>query len=223
MQLLHERVIVQPYYIIDYRRRSTGMEFETMRYLRKKITETFRETHGWFLPTIHGELDFIKPDIEITEAFHKIRTYRHLGDQYEWLPRFCKQHSIDKIEIAIERHIRHGELSLFPYLHDVDDYPQFTKPDYYDIITPELEFLFRFFDIPLRETTKPMMLEHVRERGWLNGIMDKTWFCYRPTSLKKPCGLCKPCQQAIENSFGWRIPLYRRGLYYLREWKRKVY
>ncbi|TVQ03549.1 MAG: hypothetical protein EA359_09290 [Balneolaceae bacterium] len=221
--LLVEKVAVQPYYIIDYRRESIGMEFKSMRYLRKKITETYPETRKLLLPTIHSELESINPDKQITESYLKITTYRHLGDQYDWLTRFCKQHNIGKIEIAIEKFLDHNELSIFPYLYNPDDYPTFKKPDYYDIVKPELDFLFGYFKIPLKDTTKPMMLQYAREKGWMNEIMDKTWFCYRPTRLNLPCGLCKPCEQVMDIRFGWRIPLHRRGLYYLRKWKRRIF
>jgi len=92
------------------------MEFESMRYLREKITETYPETRELLLPTIHTELESINPDKQITESYLKVTYYRHLGDQYDWLTRFCKQHNIDKIELAAEKHLRHSELSLFPYL-----------------------------------------------------------------------------------------------------------
>jgi 7-cyano-7-deazaguanine synthase in queuosine biosynthesis len=221
--LLEEKATVQPYYIIDYRRSSIGKEFETMRYLRKKITDTYPEALELFLPTIHSEMELIKPDKQITDSYKKIIKYRHLGDQYDWLTRFCKQLNIGKFELAIEKHLHYGYLSLSPYLCSVDDYPNFSKPDYYDIVKPELIFLLSFFDMPLKNTTKLMMLHHARKKGWLNGIMNKTWFCYQPTRLNSPCGLCKPCSQAMENRFGWRIPLHRRGLYYLRKWKRSIF
>ncbi len=221
--LLDEKAVVQPYYIIDYRRTSIGMEFETMRYLRKKITDIFPETGELLLPTLHSELESIKPDEQITTSYQKVLLYRHLGDQYEWLPRFCRQHQIEKMELAIEEHLTHNEFSIFPYIYNPYDYPTFIKPDYYDIIRPELKFLMGFYEIPLKNIDKPAMLAQAKEKGWLNGLMDKTWSCFRPTQFNNPCGLCKPCKQVMENEMGWRIPMHRRSLYHLRKWKRTFF
>lgn len=221
--LLEEKEVVQPYYIIDYRRKSIGMEFETMQYLRKKITDTFPETGELLLPTLHSELESIKPDEQITASYQKVLQYRHLGDQYEWLKRFCRQHQIENIELSVEGELHETELSFFPYIYNPEDYPTFVKPYYYDMIKPEMDLLLGSYDFPIKHMTKLMMLSYSKERGWMNGIMEKTWTCYRPTRLKNPCGLCTPCELIIENRMGWRIPIHRRSLFYLRKWKRTFF
>lgn len=221
--LLEKKTMVQPYYIIDYRRPSLGMEFETMQYLRSRITEIYPQSANLFLPTKHSDLESIKPDIKISESYKKIVAIRHLGDQYEWLPRFCKQHKVRGMELCIEKLTQSSNLSLLPYLTGIEKYPNFNKPDYYDTIKKEINYIFSFFELPLIYYTKTDMYEYATKKKWVDEVLTKTWFCYYPSRLKSPCGLCKPCVQAITNHFGWRIPLCRRVLYYMRKYKRNVW
>lgn len=226
LQLLtEEKVKVQPYYVIDYRRTSIGKEFETMQYLRNEIINRFPYSEELFLPTIHKERSSIKPDNNITESYQKILKYRYIGDQYEWLPRYCKELEIEKMELCIEKLQNHNNNGLFPFLYGPEHYPEFDIPNYYSIIKPEFKNLFQFFELPLQKFTKIDMLETSKKNGWLSGLMDKTWFCYRPTKFNNPCGKCKPCEHAIQNNFGWRIPFgskISRNKFYFKVFLKKI-
>jgi len=46
--------------------------------------------------------------------------------------------------------------------------------------------------------------EHIaRENGWLD-IMELSWFCHTPID-GKPCGLCGPCDDAMNTGMEWHL------------------
>ena len=69
--------------------------------------------------------------------------------------------------------------------------------------------IFKYFSFPLMQLTKLKMKNISNDLGWQE-IMNMTWFCHYPTKSERPCGICKPCIIALDESFGWRIPRDRR-------------
>jgi hypothetical protein len=65
--------------------------------------------------------------------------------------------------------------------------------------------------MPMWDQPKSHSAEVARLNGWTE-LMGMTWFCHRPSRNAQPCGLCNPCQYAIEEGFGWRISRQRRAL-----------
>jgi hypothetical protein len=75
----------------------------------------------------------------------------------------------------------------------------------------EFRLVFGGFTFPLMAMSKLEESQIATRNGW-NDLMAETWFCHRPTRDLRPCGFCNPCQYAIEEGFGARIPRSRRAL-----------
>ena len=133
----------------------------------------------------------------------------HLGSQYDWLARFCKQNNIANMELCVQK------------LGNPEHYCRFSPFFEMDEISGELVYkksrssepeyiLFMRFEFPILHITKQDMLNTARQNGWLS-IMKKTWFCHQPILGEIPCGKCDPCQQTMgERGMKKRFPLFVR-------------
>ncbi len=204
---------VQPYYLIDEERKSTSMEIKTMTQIKNYIKKKYPHTEKLLYPTQYFSVNDILTNIEITSAYQELLKYTRVGTQYEYLARFCKQNDIKDMQLSIQEHIKpdptHFNINSLvakntcPYqdVYIID--PKFKKMNEY--------LLFQYFSFPLIKLTKIQMLK-VSKKNNFEKIMKMTWFCHNPTRNKRPCGICKPCIIAIDEDFGWRIPV-RRELY----------
>jgi hypothetical protein len=215
--LIVYRNCVVPYYIIDTERKSIHIEIQTMKRIKDKLFTEYPFTRELLQPTRFYSVSDILPDPKISMAYQSILKNRHLGLQYEWIARFCKEHSISNMQLSIQKHIKPNKASL-------SDQPIFTisTDGLRDVYIIDSKFkkkdeyvLFRYFCFPIINTSKLQMAAISKKNGW-DMIMLKTWFCHNPTCNIKPCGKCKPCLIAIKENFGWRIPYIRRiiSLYY---------
>lgn len=209
--LLIYKCKVSPFYLIHEDRPSTSIEINTMKDIKNYIIKKYPHTKELLFPTQYHAVDDILPNAEITFAYNSVLKKCHVGSQYEWLARFCKEKEIKDMQLSIQDHIKPDptHFNIKPYLKNSvmggqDVYifdPKFKKTSEYG--------LFQYFSFPLMKLTKIQMNEISKEKGW-NKVMDMTWFCHDPTYNKKACGICKPCIIAIDEDFGWRIPLRRR-------------
>lgn len=211
--LVHNRM-VQPYYIIDSDRLSTGIEIRTMKKIKRQLFEKHVKTRNLLLPTIFKELFDILLNQEVTARFERILKHNFMGSQYEWLARFCSEANIEEIELSI--HIddqAHKILESFVIQADTEKdrcyklNKIFRGSDEYE--------LFRFFSFPIFNLTKPDIQNIARNEGF-EDIMSLTWFCHKPRANSRPCGVCNPCIYTIEEGLGSRIPFLSRIRYYLR-------
>jgi 7-cyano-7-deazaguanine synthase in queuosine biosynthesis len=209
--LLEHRVPVQPSYLFDERRVSAPIEVATMDRLRARLTASHPHARALFLPTRIERVPPTTPDDDIQRAFDDIlRTYR-IGDQYAFLARFCRTHGLRDVELSIEWFNRGTNVALGPHVVRV---PSTLGGETFRIgndAPAPYRTLFGMFTFPLFETSKPRMAEVARRRGW-NVLLEDTWFCHHPTKHLRPCGFCNPCQYALEQGFGARIPPSRRVL-----------
>jgi hypothetical protein len=209
--LLIHKCSVSPYYLIHEDRPSTGTEIKTMKDIKNYLIKKYPHTEKLLFPIRYYAVDDILPDEAITSAYNSILKKCHVGSQYEWLARFCKEKKIKEMQLSIQAHIKPDptHFNIKPYLKNSvsggqDVYifdPKFKEMDEYGI--------FQYFSFPLMGLTKIQMNEVAKEKEWKK-VMDMTWFCHDPTYDKKPCGICKPCIIAIDEDFAWRIPLGRR-------------
>lgn len=207
--LIDENQLVQTHYIIDQRRVSHTKEMETQAEIRKWITEHYPHTEKLFLPTIFSILEDIQPDQKITDAYQNIIKRRHLGDQYEWLARYCKQNGIQEMELSIEKFVDSRYTTDFVQFIYPDSRDSFShEPDYEDL-KENFEILFKTHSLPIRHLTKSDMLAISKQSGWFP-VMEMTWFCFYPVNNRTPCGMCKPCSLLIRDNFSWRIPKHRK-------------
>jgi len=207
--LLKEKKSVQTYYIIDPNRPSHELEMNRMDKIRKLIYKKYPSTRYQFLPTINTQLSDIQEDAVITKAFKEANEKKHLGHQYDWLARFCKQFNIVDMELCVQKLESPANHRRFSPFFERDE--KSGDLVYKKSLSNEPEYiLFKRFEFPILHMTKQDMLNAARQNGWL-GIMKKTWFCHQPIFLEIPCGKCDPCQQTMnQQGMKKRIPLLVR-------------
>lgn len=223
--LLHEKKSVQPYYVIDPARHSTGVEIQFRNALKKAICDRYPHTEKLIRSTIFINIESIKPDDEILNAYLNLKQFVPLGNQHEWLPRFCKQNHIFGMEMSTENGSTPEELwanARFLKNHFSDDPDTLSEHEYFLYKTSKT--LYKYFRFPVIQYSKQDMLVEAERNDWLP-ILTKTWFCYQPLYIPfkgyVPCGNCVTCKYLIRIDFGWRIPFYSRWIQKLKKLKNK--
>lgn len=205
--LLEYRVKVTPFYLLQAVRRSTSIEIQTMNRIRDTLQQEYPRTKELFLPTRYSKVEDIPPDQEIDKAFHSIIKRKFMGDQYNWIPRYCKHNDIQDMQLSVHRDdTAHYVVEDFVRReHDgcmsfyrID--PKFRSRDEHT--------LFRYFTFPMLDFEKVQMGKIATEKGW-GKIMHMTWFCHKPKRMQ-PCGVCNPCIYTIKEGLAYRIPLKNR-------------
>lgn len=199
-------VIVQPYYIIDPERPSSGKEMEAIH----NITEYIRKdpaTVCELKDLIVVERDQITPDATITAAYQVLREKYALGSQYDWLARFAHSQQLI-LEMGLEKNptgkafnTLDGECTLIEENKDgiwelLVDQSQSSKEA--NIIFGQLRFPKVLWD-----TEKVDEVKKMHEMG-LGKIVKMTWFCHRPV-VGMTCGHCNPCRDALNEGMAWRV------------------
>jgi len=199
---------VEPVYLIDEGRGSLAVELKTMEHLRALLAERYPHTRTMLRPTLFAKVSDLQPDTEIEHAYQRVVRTHPIGTQYGWMARFCRQRGFSNVEIGAE-YTYHGAGALltdrFAEATSWSGYTTYKLPETED---PDLRLLFGHYNFPLARTTKFQMRREAELRNWMP-LMTETWFCHSPVNMK-PCGTCNPCQSAITEGFGWRIPRSRR-------------
>ena len=217
---------MQPYYIIDPSRISTGAEIQRMGKLKNIIFKNHPHSKTLLLPTIYENVESIEPDEEIMEAYHFLKNHVPLGSQYYWLPSFCKQNGLRGFEISIEdganddiawnnlRYLKNG----------FSDDPQKLSEKERKIYLAS-KILFQYFKFPIINLSKKETFAIAQKNGWM-ALMKETWFCFQPLYVPfrglVPCGNCVTCRFQQKSGFNWRIPTYVRWLQKARKLKQKL-
>ncbi|GAB6194025.1 7-cyano-7-deazaguanine synthase [Desulfocastanea catecholica] len=213
-QLLQLLVIfkscVVPYYLIDVGRCSTALEILTIKRIKDRILKEYPYARELLKPTQYFAVADVASDFEIAEAYQSILKEKHIGSQYDWLARFCKEKHISDMQLCI--HPRSRDKEHFNIESILSERTCGSQSVFH--VDPKFEMmneykLFRYFSFPILKLTKKQMSVMANEQGWKE-IMAMTWFCYNPTRNIEPCGRCNPCIQVIEDGLGWRIPLKSR-------------
>ncbi|QGW63771.1 hypothetical protein GOY17_01865 [Lysobacter soli] len=208
--LLRDRARVIPYYLEDRTRPSTDTEIDTMARIAQRLNEEFPHTRELLQPLRRAAVADIVVDDDIAIALSKIRRRSFIGSQYAWLPAFCRDHTLDGMELGV--HVDDKVQALLRgFVVEVEHPAGFrsVRVDPARIGTPE-HTLFGAFGFPLFRVDKRGIERESRAAGW-DGIMEMTWFCHRPVR-GKPCGLCAPCVYTIEEGLARRVPWPRRVL-----------
>lgn len=214
LQLATNDIIIQPIYIIDPKRVSTELEIRSM----NKILEMMR---GRFLGEIL-DIQFIEKewilencaDEGISKSFKHVREKFNIGIQYEWFALLAKYMGIEmesavvhqyhgKVEEAIE-----NEGMLVPIENDFLEGRMKVLPKN-DITT--VSTVFENLILPVITLSKKDEERISIENGWLD-IMKLTWFCHTPINGES-CGLCGPCDDAMNTGMEWRMPKKSRKRY----------
>lgn len=210
-----ERRLIQPYYLIDPTRRSAGQEVRVMEQIRDRLCSEYDQVRELILPTVYTRVRDIRQNDSITEAHRGVAAYSGIGEQYEWLARWCAGHGIEEIELCIHRDDK-AHRAIEPYItRSGKGANTFCVFDSRFSSTDE-SLLFGYFRYPLFDLSK-LDMKHIMTLEGLASYMDMTWFCHNPSSADTPCGVCSPCTYAIEEGLGYRIPLFSRGKYYVKQ------
>ncbi|WP_018141268.1 hypothetical protein [Thioalkalivibrio sp. ALJ7] len=206
MELLHltDRPI-QPHYVIDPRRRSSGMEILTMKRISRALIEEGFAEAGRIQPLMTHQREAIPHDETIDDAFQEIMRSHRVGNQYRWLAMLVKAEGLDGIEIGIVQGDRIAAV-LEDHLieSNIDGCPTMTV----ERDAGDVSVLFAHYSLPLARRGPLELRKQAKELGW-KGPLAKTCFCHTPLSGMHPCGTCRPCVLMLERKgeakrVGWR-------------------
>lgn len=224
--LLEEKKCTQPYYFVDPKRPSTGVEIQSMGKLKTYLYNHHPHTKKLLLPAIYINIETIEPDTEIRKAYHSLKNFVPLGNQYLWIPEYCKQNQVYELEMSIENGANEDLIwrNLNYLKNQFSENPGHLSKEEKEIFVAS-KTLFRYFKFPIIHLSKRETFAIAKKKGWMT-IMDKTWFCYNPLFVPLrglvPCGNCVTCRFQQKSGFGWRIPFYVKLFQYIRYLKNKI-
>ena len=210
--IIHKQQVT-PYYIIHAPRPSTGKEILTMKQIKEQLFKEYPHTQKLLKPTRYYSDNDLLPDQEITKAYKSLLKKTHIGVQYEWLAKFCKEKGINDMQLCAEAPLVPLKNHWGTLLEQATKELKINSQKIYHVDlnhkNKDIVSLIKNFHFPISKITKIQMLDLINNQG-LKHIMEMSWFCQQPTCNMKPCGKCKPCRQYIEHGFGWRLPLKSR-------------
>lgn len=194
--LLVKEKAVQPYYIIDSDRLSTGLELRTMKDIKQRLFAEYPKIQNLLLPTQYKELHDIQPNKNITQSFKRIRNNHFMGSQYDWLPRFAHEAGIKDMELAVHRDDKaHKIVKLYVIQSGIEKDSSYEVDRKFE--GSDEYSLFKYFRFPIFNLRKVDMQIISRNKGFYD-YMELTWFCHRPRANGTPCGVCNPCIYTME-------------------------
>lgn len=200
--LLLEGATVRPHYVVDPTRPSTEAEMKAMANIRSGLEARYPEAALRLLPTEYGHRDDV-PAIPATERrFASLTARGQLGSQYEWLARYAASKGMVDLELSIHRddkahHYLDGNVQPIRYRST-------TVYRLTDAAAKTDLALFERFTFPLFDVSKRDMRSLAIHNGFID-ILELSWFCHTPLA-GQPCGTCVPCNDAIKEGLGYRIP-----------------
>ena len=216
--VLVRHTTVQPWYIIDEKRASSGKEIDTMLALRARIAERDADAAARLLPTRYCEKNALPADPLIKSQFHRLTKQAKLGTQYKWLADFAVAECLDELELSVHREDKaHAFLEPNVRLADTSYGPTYRLQEPVD--DPDV-MLFKRFRFPLLDWTKPEMATYAAKHDF-EDLMEHTWFCHAPKG-GRPCGMCPPCGFTMAEGLKRRVPAPRRFKRHLRSVKRNL-
>ena len=215
---------VQPYYLLNWNRRSRQIEIERMNEITAAVA--LRGWTGKLLPVKVVERPDSSRDAEIDHHHLDIRkAWDHLheeiglGKQYRHLAIFAREQGLKDLETGVLGFDKMGAClrgKLATVLHDGEPVQVLdAAPD--DPLQP----IFGNMRFPLFGKTKTEMQAIARKRGFLD-LLERSWFCHEPLRNDAPCGLCTPCHDALTRGMAYRIGWRGRMLARLPGWSRRI-
>lgn len=196
---------VQPYYVLDEKRPSTGIELERMEEIREQLFSKDSLVRERILPAIEYPASGIPQNKEITESLQALKRRSHIGGQYDFLARLALHYDIRDLELCIHKDDK-AHAFLEQHVEKVTDTEgKYTYRLGENAEDKELHVVFNRFLFPIFEMTKLEMDAYAQEHGFKD-IMESTWFCHKPLLSKKPCGFCRPCIYTRREGLGRRVP-----------------
>lgn len=209
LQLARQDIQIQPIYLEHAGRGGRENEKAAM----KSILEQIKKDKSFIadiLDIVYYDVEWVLEncrDRRISEAYQYLHREYHVGSQYEWFALLCKKLGV-QMESAVV-HQYHGKVEdaidaegvLVPVEND------FLEERYRVLPQGEKQSAFLLFGdliLPVIKLTKKDEERIARENGWID-IMKLTWFCHTPIK-GQPCGLCGPCDDAMNTGMEWRMP-----------------
>lgn len=168
---------------------------------------------------------------QITKAFKTLRNRYSIGNQYEWFT-LLANYLGERLEVGVVHQYHgkvedaidaEGELTLVENDILPERYCAISKSDNNNNVS----LVFGNLLLPLIMLSKKDEERISIENGWID-IMKLSWFCHSPIN-GEPCGLCGPCEDAMNTGMEWRMPeaakwryRHRRICTLIRKVKRKV-
>lgn len=212
--LLDHRLPVQPSYLYDARRASAPIEVATMDRIRAALSHAHPHTRELLLPTRVESVPAHAPDDDVQHAFDAILRDHRIGDQYAFLARWCHARGLRDVELSCEWGPRGTPHALEPFMTPAASPHGLPTFRLHRDAPDAFQRVFGMYTFPLMRMTKLEEAQIATRNDW-NALLAETWFCHRPTRSQRPCGFCNPCQYALEEGFGARIPRSRRALSHL--------
>lgn len=158
-------------------------------------------------------------DDEISAAYARLAHDFKLGYQYELFALLCKGLGV-RVECAVENSQRSKAKTAIDAqcrLVACEEERLGTEVRYRVVSKGEsadAELVFGLLDFGTLGVSKLDALHAAEQNGWMP-IMRKTWFCHAPVG-GKPCGICNPCRDAMNEGMRWRTPLSSQLRYHMR-------
>lgn len=218
LQLAEMNVVIQPVYIIDKARLSAEYEIIAMKKILEKLrlnaTARIEDIIFYDKDTVLSEC----ADEKISKSFRKLREQFGIGTQYEWFALLTAKLGI-RMEAAVV-HQYHGKVenaidALGRYIEYEDD----PIPGRIHVLGNEaeddIENIFGNIILPSIRLTKKDEENIARENEWMDTML-LSWFCHSPIN-GEPCGLCGPCDDAMNTGMEWRMPEAAKKRYYSKK------
>ncbi len=209
--LLVEDRTVQPIYVIDAARGSTGTELRTMQQMRAKLVARMAQP-ARLLPSIAFHKDDYTPPQELRNRFEELASRTQVGRQYLWLGAAAEYHDWKGVELCIPRHEPPNELQRVLFVNPGTADSTLRDEDYTQV--------FRYWSFPVLGVTKSEMWDKANDAGF-GDILSMRWFCFKP-SRGRPCGMCPPCQIAQADGVTDGLPFPSQTTIFARRAKRYV-
>ena len=205
--------IIQPWYIIDEKRRSSRIEMKRIRKMTHLIRENKATKSELKDLKVVNLADVVIPD-KISAIYPEIREKYSLGNQYIWLSAFLESAGLE-VEVAAE--LPHTGISS-ALLGECEMELEGDGADACFRVEPEssseagkLLFSRMLFPHHIWTIYKQDEMNEMIALGY-EDVFKLTWFCHRPV-FGMPCGHCHPCKDVIRDGLGWRIPTAGKLLY----------
>lgn len=227
-QLSRGRYKIQPYYVVNEKRKSLKEERKAIKEIYDLLKQK-EETKAELLPIIEINRGDYEVPIELKKAYREVLKKAKMGPQYEWLA-------------TVSKHIPNLEMSLERSIEKPTSYDLYIRNANYKILNEDDETraaykltknndkalydLLGDFSFPVSVFTRSKMdfYEDFKRWGYLD-IAKKTWFCSQPID-GEPCGYCAPCRNVMKQGLEFRMPesskkRYHNRIYWLIKYKIK--
>jgi len=191
---------VQPHYVRRVARRSHGHEIAAMRAIHALVRHRHGpEAAGRIAPLIVVEHATLTIPPRMRKWHRALRQHYPLSPQYMFLHAYAAQAGLTDLELGV---MQSDSLSDFlrPHLVAAGDGLILAAK----VRLPALA-LMRPFRFPGLDLSKTEAGTRAEAAGFLPEMM-LTHFCARPLASGAPCGKCFPCEQAVAQGLGWRVP-----------------